>query len=293
MQIIGRSRRSHPRLESGSVSAAHASIRHTKGRWLVRDLGSRNGTWVNGERLPDATWRVLREGDCVQFACAGERWWLVDASIPSASATSGGLRTDSESGLLVLPNAENPEVSIVHTNGSWKMDRQGDWVAVEDRQQLEIGGVLWTLSLPDVQVDADVTDTTPGEELALDGVVLELAVSDNEESVWLSLMSENGRVALPERAFHYLLLVLARARLADVAAGADRWAAGWVTREELLGRLTSTPEALNVDIHRVRRQLAQAGVKNATDIIERRHGAAELRLGTDAVVIRGGAPARG
>lgn len=54
----------------------------------------------------------------------------------------------------------------------------------------------------------------------------------------------------------------------------------------------STPEASNVDVLRVRRPLAQAGVKNATDIIERRRAAAELRLGTDAVVIRDVAASR-
>jgi pSer/pThr/pTyr-binding forkhead associated (FHA) protein len=34
------------------------------GRWYVFDLGSSNGTWVNGGRVP---WHPLADGDQVQL----------------------------------------------------------------------------------------------------------------------------------------------------------------------------------------------------------------------------------
>ena len=42
---------------------------------------------------------------------------------------------------------------------------------------------------------------------------------------------------------------------------------------------------LNVDVFRVRRQLAALGIHGAAGIIERRPGSGQLRLGTDRVEV--------
>jgi putative nucleotidyltransferase with HDIG domain len=41
-------------LDDNSVSRRHAEIKHTQQGWRVRDLGSTNGTYVNGERISAA-----------------------------------------------------------------------------------------------------------------------------------------------------------------------------------------------------------------------------------------------
>jgi pSer/pThr/pTyr-binding forkhead associated (FHA) protein len=49
------------------VSRRHAELRAEDGRWIVRDLGSSNGTWVNGRRVMEAEVRpgdVLHLGGC-------------------------------------------------------------------------------------------------------------------------------------------------------------------------------------------------------------------------------------
>lgn len=51
-----------------SVSARHATILFTEGRWIVRDLGSRNGTFVNGRRVREAD---LEDGDRIRFGTGG------------------------------------------------------------------------------------------------------------------------------------------------------------------------------------------------------------------------------
>jgi ABC-type multidrug transport system ATPase subunit/pSer/pThr/pTyr-binding forkhead associated (FHA) protein/ABC-type multidrug transport system permease subunit len=51
-------------LEDGAISRYHAEIRRAQGGWAVADLGSKNGTRVNGERLHDGE-RILRTGDAV------------------------------------------------------------------------------------------------------------------------------------------------------------------------------------------------------------------------------------
>lgn len=48
------------------VSRQHARVRVDEGHWAVEDLGSNNGTWVNGARL--AAPHVLRHGDEIMIA---------------------------------------------------------------------------------------------------------------------------------------------------------------------------------------------------------------------------------
>jgi S1-C subfamily serine protease len=50
------------------VSSRHALIGHDGGRWFVRDLGSTNGTFVNGTRVREAP---LHDGDRIMFGWQG------------------------------------------------------------------------------------------------------------------------------------------------------------------------------------------------------------------------------
>lgn len=49
--VIGRDISSDIRLTDECVSRSHAAIWAEGGRWRVRDLGSSNGTWLDGERI--------------------------------------------------------------------------------------------------------------------------------------------------------------------------------------------------------------------------------------------------
>jgi pSer/pThr/pTyr-binding forkhead associated (FHA) protein len=66
--IIGRSPEVWLRLDDGeqNVSRLHAKLSPVAGRWAIEDLGSRNGTWVNGDRL--ARVRILWNDDQIRFA---------------------------------------------------------------------------------------------------------------------------------------------------------------------------------------------------------------------------------
>lgn len=48
--LVGRDRGCDVTLRVGTVSARHCELEWTEGAWVVRDLGSRNGIRVNGER---------------------------------------------------------------------------------------------------------------------------------------------------------------------------------------------------------------------------------------------------
>jgi DNA-binding NtrC family response regulator len=49
--LIGRGEECHLRLDDARASRTHAEITHAAGRFTVRDLGSRNGTFLDGERV--------------------------------------------------------------------------------------------------------------------------------------------------------------------------------------------------------------------------------------------------
>lgn len=68
---IGRAPGSVLRLNDHTVSRAHAQLRHTGEGWQLRDLGSANGTWVNGRRLTGSI--AVRPGDQVRFGQVGFR----------------------------------------------------------------------------------------------------------------------------------------------------------------------------------------------------------------------------
>ncbi|MCK4276251.1 MAG: FHA domain-containing protein, partial [Phycisphaerae bacterium] len=48
--IIGRESETAP-LNDGTVSRRHARLWEQKGRWMLEDLGSANGTFLNGMRV--------------------------------------------------------------------------------------------------------------------------------------------------------------------------------------------------------------------------------------------------
>jgi hypothetical protein len=62
---IGRDPANGLRLTHETVSRVHAELRRQGGLWVLRDLGSTNGTTVNGRRVVGAA--VVREGDQVSF----------------------------------------------------------------------------------------------------------------------------------------------------------------------------------------------------------------------------------
>ncbi len=57
-----------------TVSRIHAVLENFGQAWSVRDLGSRNGTYVNGERI--AAERVLRSGDELRLGSSRLVFWM-------------------------------------------------------------------------------------------------------------------------------------------------------------------------------------------------------------------------
>ncbi len=62
---------------AGVVSGVHAELRYAGGEWRLADLGSRNGTFLNGRRLTAPAAAVLRAGDLITLGEAGPRLSVV------------------------------------------------------------------------------------------------------------------------------------------------------------------------------------------------------------------------
>ncbi len=62
---IGRSESADLRVDSVEISREHAEIVERNGMWLVRDLGSTNGTQVNGKQIKET---LLADGDILRLA---------------------------------------------------------------------------------------------------------------------------------------------------------------------------------------------------------------------------------
>jgi predicted component of type VI protein secretion system len=84
--VLGRDVSNDIVIGDSEISRQHARISRTPGGYVLEDLGSTNGTYVNGERLVAA--RVLNPGDTVGL---GENVTLMfSATSPEAAATVMG-----------------------------------------------------------------------------------------------------------------------------------------------------------------------------------------------------------
>lgn len=63
---IGRTKASSFQIKDHSVSEKHAEIWYDQDQWLVKDLGSSNGTTLNGDQVTDKG-RRLRDGDMLRI----------------------------------------------------------------------------------------------------------------------------------------------------------------------------------------------------------------------------------
>lgn len=84
MTVVGRGGDCDLTIDDATLSRRHAELSIENGQLRVRDLGSANGTQVNGERITD---HVLSHGDEVKF---GSRVFVVVAPAESLQRTGPG-----------------------------------------------------------------------------------------------------------------------------------------------------------------------------------------------------------
>lgn len=156
--VLGRDDGCDVVLQDRSVSRRHAVVAVRAASATIRDLGSRNGTWVNGARIVDE--RKLRVGDRIELGVCGlgvqqialqrddhdDGWVAVQAALLVKASAAGRTREADE---IVFRLAEAIEARI-STSGSLAGDVADaalsaiiDYAHVRERQ----GWIRWAIAV--------------------------------------------------------------------------------------------------------------------------------------------------
>lgn len=276
--MVGRDPACELTIDGGRVSREHARIQWQSGGWRLRDLGSRNGTWLNGRRLDSGEDATITVQDRIRFGDEGPEWVLVDRGAPPISAVNllTHQRVTGNATELCLPDGAKIEAE---PPGRYALVLGPVRIEAYDGQSLQIGDTPWRLELPGGSPPT-IGDPkgTPIEEIGL-----VFSVSKDEERVSISVRHNGRSHPVPERTFHYVLLTLARARLQDRSEGHSDGECGWRDRQELYKDLATDRESFNKAVSRIRKQFETLGINDARDLVEvwgesRRIGVSRLEV---------------
>lgn len=280
--LVGRSSLADVRLVSRRASSEHASLGWSGGRWVLRDLGSSNGTTVNGRPLLTRDRAPLAPGSRLCFGGDEEAWLLQDASPPEPCAVLLGPQRYvwGQQSLLVLGKLDEkrdadegePEASVFFDGDAWRLDDGSSVQSPECGDIVSLKSGHWRLLLPELGRGGDAR--TAGCELDLSQLEIRFRSSVGQ-LVSITIAQGPNQLVLPARAHLQTLWELAKVR----AASSDD---GWVSAFDLAARLRCSPEKVNVDIHRLRKLFQESGVHQAGRIIER-DGAKRLRIGIQQI----------
>ncbi len=261
------------RLESRRGSSEHSSLGWYSGRWILRDLGSSNGTRLNSRALFPGDRVPVSVGSRIQFGDDDEIWTLVDNDAPDPCAVLLGPQQVhwGERSLLVLPNSEAPEASAFADVDGWRLDVGAEVKPVECGDIVSLGSGYWRVLVPEFA--GSPRALTAGPELDLAEVTLKFSVAP--ERITMTVEQGATMISIPSRACLNTLVALARIRLRSTASESER---GWVSSLDLADMLHYTPEKVNVDVHRLRKLFQEIGIRNAPQIVER-DDAKRLRIG--------------
>lgn len=288
--LVGRSNRASLHLPGSYVSAQHAVFRWSSGRWFLKDLGSRNGTYIDGALISPGQSHPLALGARVMFGRPEETWDLEDASAPRPMLLSlddeltPPLMLEGE--MLPLPSADNPHATLFRgASGEWILELASETLVLKNQEAFALDGQRYRFTCPDPISDTSTNDWPESTAQVWARMCLSFRVSRDEEYVEMHAELRGQRIDLGSRGHNYLLLTLARQRLNDQAASLPDAECGWMYQDAVASGLRVPPERLNVDIFRIRKQFYSAGLPNPACVVERRPRTKQLRLGLSRVSI--------
>jgi uncharacterized RDD family membrane protein YckC len=96
--VVGRSRSCEIRLKEDTVSRLHAALVWRDGVLILEDLGSSNGTWLNGESVKEP--RVVAAGDEIRFGALRAAVEAADQAVPDTPYSLSDAAYDYTAGIL-------------------------------------------------------------------------------------------------------------------------------------------------------------------------------------------------
>lgn len=248
------------RLEEDGVSRQHAEIYPFAGRWCVRDLGSRNGTWLDGERIDEATLparctlRLGADGPAIELSYAAP-----PASNPGSARAEAGAsavpRTEEEIAAHYFdPNSKAPA-------GDRTMWVRKAFSTVQRKQKRRYGSVIaGAVALLLVAVGVGIYQN---QQLQRTRAIAE-QLFYNMKAVELQLVRLEDQVHASGDTTHAAELQSGRAKLAEMASQYDS------LLEELgvLNERTSPEDRL---ILRMARVFGECEIAMPKDFVEEVH----------------------
>jgi hypothetical protein len=272
------------------VSGVHAEVRWTGQLWELRDLGSRNGTYLDGRRIDPTTPYKIGKGSRIAFGKTAQEWEVIDDSGPQVMAVplDGGTPSVLEGELIALPSSGDPRATIYRTlDGSWVVETSDELpIPLAHRQTFSAIGRMWRFSCSEMAQATIATDSGMDLGLVASRLHLAFSISLDEEYVHLRATCDHRELDLGARRHNFLLVTLARRRLKDIEAGIAASSCGWIDVEELARDPSMAPPHLNIDVYRIREQFIKAGIIDGAAIIERRPEPRQLRIGTEHLSVK-------
>ncbi|MCB9680318.1 MAG: FHA domain-containing protein [Alphaproteobacteria bacterium] len=286
-------------LPDATISAHHATLWVEAGRAWVRDRGSKNGTFVNSDRVRGPN--PLEDGDVVRFGTGSKLIARGQIAAPAGQPAVPLVVEDMDTGLKypvvggrftigssefanipLDPDAEDEVALSVTPDGEiWRasMDEEGP-LAIEE--PFPVGARRFRV-IPLPPAPTGTVDVGPSRFryrllCTLDGVSGAEAVIEDPS---------NGRRYTVEAENRAILLYLLARHQTDARATDDFEAQSWCADDEvskgIWGRKgTSDANSLHVLVHRLRKELKKAGFDPW--FLEKRRKA--IRLALDDVTVR-------
>lgn len=276
---IGRTATRFVHVDSLHASSRHADISWRKGVWQLTDVGSTNGTRVNGLKLPRGEPRVLRRGDRIAFGTTDQEWVVESVDPPAVLArrVRDGAVVVGLGETLLLPTEDDPEATLFRdpSTGKW-------WCEVGERAwepgEEEVVQLTdaWQLYIPP---ESPRTKVGPSA-LNITNVVLHLRADRSEEHVSAWLEHAEGRTELGEAEHWTVAWILAKDRLEDTGPEHDR---GWMDTRLLAIETGKNQKSLDMYYSRIRKALVEKRVEDGDQAVEGRPH--QRRLGPVQVVL--------
>ncbi|MGD0679165.1 MAG: FHA domain-containing protein [Polyangiaceae bacterium] len=288
---VGRSSSCDLSLSLASVSYHHALIRWDGEKWLVRDFGSSNGTYLNGRRIAasNAEGHPLRRDDELVFADPSEVWIVVDDSAPEPSLLpadgSAPIRLREEC-LTALPDEAHPSGIVYQECGRWRFESaQGGLMDLSDGQTITLGDKRFRVRIPDRAPETQ-RSRRPVLDRLVHRIALKILVAEDEETASVSAVMDGTEVTFGPKVHLYLLAYLARLRLSPRGRHAAE-EGGWVSVEQACRDLRVDAEALALLVFRCRKDFERVGFQGASSLIDRlKRGFLRLGVPADQVAVQ-------
>ena len=215
-------------LSSKATSRNHGIFTRIRNHWFYRDLGSTNGSWVNGVQAKENQWRLVRPGSVLQFA---------DLLVRVSGSLDSQNRMQNVSGVAAIGGR-----SLIVFAGNEFVD---EYLIPEYGKALMIGGSQADLGLEgDIFEKPSLVVERRGNKICAFSLVKEVEVLCNDQLIKDLVNLEDGDTI---RVGNYLVILNDPTRSAAAAVPVKGDAvnlAGWGNSSEgAVGYLQNDPDS--------------------------------------------------